>query len=142
MGELQKKWFQIVWAGLLLASITINYLQHWADAAWAHSSAMEMLDSVLTWITLPLTVVLFVWMCVGYWRQSQRLYWRNWRRWCAAIAAGIVLVVILLLIMRFVKGDSVVLDPDDKRWILALFSIGMLIWVIARHKFRSWRKQE
>lgn len=141
MGEFQKTWFQIVWACLLIASITINYIMRSVDAAWAHSPAMEVLDSMLTWITLPLTLILFVSKCISYWRQSKRLFWRKWLRWSGDIAAGIVLAVILFLTIRFVKGDSVALDPDDKRWILAIFSIGMLIWVITRYKYKAWRKQ-
>lgn len=140
MGEFQKKWFQIVWACLLIASITITYIQRWVNAAWAHSAAMDVLDAILTWITFPLTVILFVLLCVELWRKSERLFWRRWRRWGGAIAAGIVLAVILLLMMRFIKGDSVALEPNDKRWIVALFSIGMLIWVVARYKFKHWRR--
>ncbi len=142
MGEFQKTWFQIVWACLLLTSIVITYIQRMSDALWAHSEVVLILDRVLMWVMLPLSAVMFVCLCIGYWRQSERLFWRKWRRWGVAIAAGIVLAVILLLTMRFAKGDSATLDPNDKRWILALFTIGMLIWIIARHKFRTWRKQE
>ena len=140
MGEFQKKWFQIVWAIMLILSLAIRYIQRWVDAAWAHSAGIEMLDTILMCITFPLTIILFVWLCIGYWRQSERLFWRKWRRWAGAIAIGIILVVVLLVMMRFVKGESVVLDPDDKRWILGLFAIGMLIYVFAKHKFKNWRK--
>ena len=65
MGELSKKWFQTVWMCLLLVSVAINYIQRYVDAAWAHSAGIVMLDKVLFWIILPLTVIIFVWHCIG-----------------------------------------------------------------------------
>ena len=64
MGELNRKWFQIVWALLLFASITINYIQRMCDALWAHGEVVAILDKTLTWIMLPMTVVLVVWHLV------------------------------------------------------------------------------
>lgn len=66
MGELDKKWFRNVWLCLLFASVTISYIQRMSDAPWAHSAGIEMLDKVLFWITLFLTVIIFIWHCVGY----------------------------------------------------------------------------
>ena len=90
MGELDKKWFRNVWLCLLFVSVMLNCIQRLVDAAWAHSAGIEMLDKVLLWITLSLTVIIFIWHCVGYWRTSKRLFWRMLRRWCGGLTIGVV----------------------------------------------------
>lgn len=142
MGEFQRKWFQIAWACLFIVSFSISRIRHSVDAAWAHSAGIELLDRILLCITLVVTVIICVLQGINYWRQSKRLFYRKWRRWGSAIALGIILAVVLLLVMRFVKGDSVALDTNDKRWILALFSIGMLIYLFGRYKFKNWHNED
>lgn len=142
MEEFNKKWFQVVWACLLLASVTINQIQRWVDAAWAQSVGIEMLDKILIWITLPLTGILFIWQCVGYWRTSERLFWRKCRRWGTALAIGVVCAVALVLLVRYAKGDNTTINDGERVLILSVFAAGGLIYGIARHKFKHWRKEE
>ena len=142
MEEFNKKWFQVVWACLLLASVTINQIQRWVDAAWAQSVGIEMLDKILIWITLPLTGILFIWQCVGYWRTSERLFWRKCRQWGTALAVGVVCAVALVLLVRYAKGDNTTIKDGERVLILSVFAAGGLIYGIARHKFKHWRKEE
>ena len=142
MGELNKKWFQTVWMCLLLVSVTLNYIQRLVDAAWAHSAGIEMLDKVLFWITLPLTVILFVWHCVGYWRTSERLFWRKWRRWGIALAVGTAVAVVLVLLVKYLKGESRTIGEEDRALLVGAFAGAGLIWAVARYKFRHWHKSE
>lgn len=142
MGEFNKEWFKNVWLCLLLASVTINYIQRMSDALWAHSEAVQVLDTVLDWIILPITLVLFVWYCIGLWRTSDRLFWRKCRRWAGALAVGAVCAVALVFLVRYMKGDNLAIDNEDRVLILSAFAVGGLIYGIARYKFKHWRKEE
>ena len=142
MGELDKKWFRNVWLCLLFASVTISYIQRMSDAPWAHSAGIEMLDKVLFWITLSLTVIIFIWHCVGYWRTSKRLFWRMLRRWSAGLAVGVVCAVALVLLVHYAKGDDTIIDNNERVLILIIFAAGGLIWGVARYKYNHWRKEE
>lgn len=142
MGEFNKKWFQVVWVCLLIASVTINYIQRMSDALWAHSEVVQILDSVLMWIMLPLTVVMFVLLCIGYWRQSERLFWRKWRRWGAGTAIGVLMALVLVLLIRYVKGDKPTIDDEDRVLILSISAVAGLVWAVARYKFKHWRGDE
>ena len=142
MEELNKKWFQIVWACLLFASITINYIQRMSDALWAHSESVEVLDMFLDWIILPLTLVLFVWYCIGLWRTSERLFWRKCRQWGVAVAVGTAAAVVLVLLVKYLKGESGTIDAEDRRYIIIVFAGAGLLYAVARHKFKHWRKDE
>ena len=142
MEEFNKKWFQVVWACLLLASVTINYIQRMSDALWAHSEAVQVLDTVLDCIILPMTVVLFIWYCIGLWRTSDRLFWRKCRRWGAGLAVGVVCAVALVLLVRYAKGDNTTINDGERVLILSVFAAGGLIYGIARNKFKHWRKEE
>lgn len=142
MGEFQKTWFQIVWACLLLVSIVITYIQRMSDALWVHSEAMQILDRTLTWVMLPLSVVLTVYMCIGYWRQSERLFWRKWRRWGASLAFGAAAAALLVVLVHLAKGEKATIEDGDRTLLLGAFSAAGLIWYFARYKFRSWRGDE
>lgn len=142
MGEFQKTWFQIVWACLLIASGVITYIQRMSDALWAHSEAMQILDRTLMWVMLPLSVVLTVWMCIGYWRQSERLFWRKWRRWGASLAFGAAAAALLVVLVHLAKGEKATIEEGDRTLLLGAFSAAGLIWYFARYKFRSWRGDE
>lgn len=142
MGEFQKTWFQIVWACLLIASGVITYIQRMSDALWVHSEAMQILDRTLTWVILPLSVVLTVWMCIGYWRQSERLFWRKWRRWGASLAFGAAAAALLVVLVHLAKGEKATIEEGDRTLLLGAFSAAGLIWYFARYKFRSWRGDE
>ena len=137
MGEFQKKWFQIVWACLLIASVVMNYIQRYSDAAWAHSAGFEMLGKVLMWIVLPLTVILFVWKCVGYWRAGERLFWRKWLRWTKALLAGVVLSVVFVLVIRYFRGDALMLEQQKQVIIFFIFAGAGLVWGVAKYMFRN-----
>ena len=142
MGEFKKTWFQIVWACLLLVSIVITYIQRMSDALWAHSEAMQILDRTLMWVMLPLSVVLTVCMCIGYWRQSERLFWRKWRRWGASLAFGAAAAALLVVLVHLAKGEKATIEEEDRTLLLGAFSAAGLIWYFARYKFRSWRGDE
>lgn len=142
MGEFNKKWFQIVWLCLLLASITTTYIQRMSDALWAHGEVIQVLDKVLMWITLPLTIILFVWLCVGYWRQSERLFWRKCRRWGSALAIGVIVAVVLVILVRYVKGEGADISEGDRALFIGAFAVAGLVWSVARYKFQHWRKDE
>ena len=142
MGEFQKTWFQIVWACLLIASGVITYIQRMSDALWVHSEAMQILDRTLMWVMLPLSVVLTVWMCIGYWRQSERLFWRKWRRWGASLAFGAAAAALLVVLVHLAKGEKATIEEGDRTLLLGAFSAAGLIWYFARYKFRSWRGDE
>ncbi|MBQ2007516.1 MAG: hypothetical protein II236_02435 [Alistipes sp.] len=142
MGEFKKTWFQIVWACLLLVSIVITYIQRMSDALWVHSEAMQILDRTLTWVMLPLSVVLTVCMCIGYWRQSERLFWRKWRRWGASLAFGAAAAALLVVLVHLAKGEKATIEEEDRTLLLGAFSAAGLIWYFARYKFRSWRGDE
>lgn len=140
MGEFQKKWFQVVWIIMIIASLSINYIQRWVDSAWAHSAGVEMLGSVIQWITLPLTIILFIWLCIGYWRTSERLFWRKLRSWGGALAIGIALAAVLALLIHYAKGEKTTLDEEARVFILGAFAAGGLIYAVARYKFQHWHK--
>lgn len=142
MGEFKKTWFQIVWACLLLVSIVITYIQRMSDALWAHSEVVLILDRTLTWVMLPLSVVLTVCMCIGYWRQSERLFWRKWRRWGASLAFGAAAAALLVVLVHLAKGEKATIEEEDRTLLLGAFSAAGLIWYFARYKFRSWRGDE
>ena len=142
MGEFKKTWFQIVWACLLIASGVITYIQRMSDALWVHSEAMQILDRTLMWVMLPLSVALTVCMCIGYWRQSERLFWRKWRRWGASLAFGAAAAALLVVLVHLAKGEKATIEEEDRTLLLGAFSAAGLIWYFARYKFRSWRGDE
>ena len=142
MGEFNKKWFQIVWACLLLASITINYIQRMSDALWAHSESVEVLDTLLDWIILPLTLILFVWYCIGLWRTSERLFWRKCRQWGVAVAVGAVVAVVLVFLVKYLKGESGTIGEEDRSFIVMTFAVAGALYGLARYKFKHWRRDE
>ena len=142
MGEFKKTWFQIVWACLLITSGVITYIQRMSDALWVHSEAMQILDRTLMWVMLPLSVVLTVCMCIGYWRQSERLFWRKWRRWGASLAFGAAAAALLVVLVHLAKGEKATIEEGDRTLLLGAFAAAGLIWFLARYKFRSWRGDE
>ena len=139
---MDKKWFRNVWLCLLFVSVMLNCIQRLVDAAWAHSAGIEMLDKVLFWITLSLTVIIFIWHCVGYWRTSKRLFWRMLRRWCGGLTIGVVCAVILALLVHYAKGDDTIIDNKERVLILSIFAAGGLMWGVARYKYYHWHKDE
>lgn len=142
MGEFQKTWFQIVWACLLIASVVITYIQRMSDALWAHSEVVLILDRVLMWVMLPLSAVMFVCLCISYWRQSERLFWRKWRRWGASLAFGAAAAALLVVLVHLAKGEKATIEEGARTLLLGAFSAAGLIWFLARYKFRSWRGDE
>lgn len=139
MEELKRRWFQAVWAGLLLVSLALNYLQRWVDAAWAHSHAMTVFSDVLGWIVLALTVVLFVLHCVENWRTGKRYFWRKCRRWGSNLFLGTLMAVVVFLAIRFIKSGCVLEGILPEKWfnisMFVVLSFGGLLYMIARYKF-------
>ena len=144
MEEFKKQWFQSVWAGLVLASLAVHYIQRWVDAAWAQSHAMDVLDDVLGWICLPMTVILFILKCVENWRAGRRYFWRVCRRWGGALLGGTLMAAVLVFLVKFLKSGVVFEQNPDNEWFLTLlfviFSLGGLLYMIARYKFNHPNK--
>ena len=137
MGELNRKWFQIVWSLLLFASITINYIQRMCDALWAHGEVVAILDKTLTWIMLPMTVVLVVWHWVVSWRTGEKYFLRKVRKQASAIFIGGCLGFFLAAIVKWCKGEAMTIDADNRTAILEVFSVVGLLILFARYKFRN-----
>lgn len=142
MGEFNKKWFQTVWMGLLFASLVIDYIQRMSDAQWAHSEAIEMLDTILLWIVFPLTVLLFILHNIQMWRQGARYFWRQWQKGATAILVSGGLAFLLVLIVKSCKGEALEIDNEARIVILAIFAVIGLVIAFARYKFKHWQGEE
>ena len=142
MGEFNTKWFHIVWMGLLFASLVIDYIQRMSDAQWAHSEAIEMLDTILLWIVFPLTVLLFILHNIQMWRQGARYFWRQWQKGATAILVGGGLAFLLVLIVKKCKGEALEINNEARMIILAIFAVIGLVIAFARYKFKHWQGEE
>lgn len=142
MGEFNKKWFQNVWMGLLFASLVIDYIQRMSDAQWAHSEAIEMLDTILLWIVFSLTVLLFILHNIQMWRQGARYFWRQWQKGATAVLVGGGLAFLLVLIVKSCKGEALEIDNEARMVILAIFAVIGLVIALARYKFKHWQGEE
>lgn len=142
MGEFNKKWFQTVWMGLLFASLVIDYIQRMSDAQWAHSEAIEMLDTILLWIVFPLTVLLFILHNVESWRKGARYFWRQWQKGATAVLVGGGLAFLLVLIVKKCKGEALEINNEARMIILAIFAVIGLVIAFARYKFKHWQGEE
>ena len=142
MGEFNKKWFQTVWMGLLFASLVIDYIQRMSDAQWAHSEAIEMLDTILLWIVFPLTVLLFILHNIQMWRQGARYFWRQWQKGATAILVSGGLAFLLVLIVKKCKGEALEINNEARMIILAIFAVLGLVIALARYKFKHWQGEE
>lgn len=142
MGEFNKKWFQTVWMGLLFASLVIDYIQRMSDAQWAHSEAIEMLDTILLWIVFPLTVLLFILHNIQMWRQGARYFWRQWQKGATAILVSGGLAFLLVLIVKKCKGEALEINNEARMIILAIFAVIGLVIAFARYKFKHWQGEE
>ena len=137
MGEIHRKWFTITWGVLLLFSVVMAQLMRHTDIVWVHNPGVVLLYEVVSWVTLVVTILLFVWYNVIYWRESRRLFWRKWRRWGGNLAIGVAMLVVLLIAINIFKGDRVELSCDGRHFLFALFAAGGLIWGLARYKFKK-----
>lgn len=142
MGEFNKKWFHIVWMGLLFASLVLDYIQRMSDAQRAHSEAIEMLDTILLWIVFPLTVLLFILHNIQMWRQGTRYFWRQWQKGATAVLVGGGLAFSLVLIVKSCKGEALEIDNEARMVILAIFAVIGLVIAFARYKFKHWQGEE
>lgn len=142
MGEFNKKWFQTVWMGLLFASLVIDYIQRMSDAQWAHSEAIEMLDTILLWMVFPLTVLLFILHNIQMWRQGARYFWRQWQKGATAVLVGGGLAFLLVLIVKKCKGEALEINNEARMIILAIFAVIGLVIAFARYKFKHWQGEE
>lgn len=131
-----------MWACLVIASITINYIQRMTDTLWAHSESVEILEKLLNWIILPLTAIMFIGLCISLWRTSERLFWRKCRRWGTALAIGVVAALALVLIVKQIKGESGTISEGDRALLVGAFAGAGLIYAVARYKFKHWRRDE
>lgn len=142
MGEFNKKWFQTVWMGLLFASLVIDYIQRMSDAQWAHSEAIEMLDTILLWIVFPLTVLLFILENIHMWRKGARYFWRQWQKGATTVLVGGGLAFLLVLIVKKCKGEALEINNEARMIILAIFAVIGLVIAFARYKFKHWQGEE
>lgn len=144
MGEFKKTWFQIVWAGLTICTLTLGWIRRKVDAAWAQSHALEVLSDVLGLIALALTVVLFVVHCVENWQKGKRYFWRVCRRWGSALFWGTLMAAVLVVLVRYFKsGGALAAALPDKEFnifLFVLFSLGGLLYMIARYKYNHPNK--
>ena len=137
MGEVHRKWFTITWGVLLLFSVVMAQLMRHTDIVWVHNPGVVLLYEVVSWVTLVVTILLFVWYNFIYWRESRRLFWRKWRRWGGNLAIGVAMLVVLLIAINIFKGDKVELSGNGRHFLFALFAAGGLIWGLARYKFKK-----
>lgn len=142
MGEFQKKWFQIVWMLLLFASLVVDSIPRMSDALWAHSEAIAVLDKILTWTILPMTILLIVLHNIESWHKGERYFWRHWQKGAAVVAVGGGLGFLLVIIVKWCKGDAPNIDNGTRMIILGVFALIGLVWAFARYKFRNWQSKE
>lgn len=137
MGEIHRKWFTVTWGIMLLFSVVMNHLMRYTEIAWVHNSGVELLCEVVSWLTLAVTILLFVWYNVHYWRESRRLFWRKWRRWAGNIIIGVAILALLLFAINILRANRVELLDYERYLLLGVFAAGGLIWMIARYKFKK-----
>lgn len=142
MSEFKKKWFQIVWMVLLAAHLIVSSIQRKSDALWAQSEGIKMLDTVLMWIILPLTVLLFILHNIETWRKGERYFWRQCQKtaWACGVGGGLGFLVVII-VMHY-KGDAVEIDNVGRIAILAVFAAIALLYFFARYKYKHWRGEE
>lgn len=141
MEELNRKWFKIVWALLLFASLTIDYIQRMSDALWAHGPVVEALDKILLWIMLPMTLLLFVLYWIGNWRVGERYFWKKLRTQAGAMFIGGGLGFLLVLVVQWCKGDAVEMSSMARATVLAIFSVVGLMIGYARYRLRKMNEE-
>lgn len=137
MEENHKRVFTTIWAILLLCSVVLGHITHYSDSAWAQSESINILNRVLFWVTTVITIILFAWHNISYWRQGKRLFWRKWRRWGGNLAIGVAMLVLLLLAINLFRDDKVELNGNERHFLFALFAAVGLIWGLARYKFKK-----
>ena len=142
MSEFKKKWFQIVWMVLLAAHLIVSSIQRKSDALWAQSEGIKMLDTVLMWIILPLTVLLFILHNIETWRKGERYFWRQCQKTALSCGVGGGLAFLLVLIVKSCKGEALEIDNEARMIILAIFAVIGLVIVFARYKYKHWRGEE
>ena len=141
MEELNRKWFKIVWALLLFASLTIDYIQRMSDALWAHGPVVEILDKILFWIMLPATVLLLVLYWIGNWRTGERYFWKKLRAQASVVVSGGGLGFLLVLVVQWCKGDAVEMSSMARATVLAIFSVVGLMIGYARYRLRKMNEE-
>ena len=141
MEELNRKWFKIVWALLLLASVAIDYIQRMSDALWAHGPVVEILDKTLFWIMLPATVLLLVLYWIGNWRTGERYFWKKLRAQASVMFIGGGLGFLLVLVVQWCKGDAVEMSSMARATVLAIFSVVGLMIGYARYRLRKMNEE-
>ena len=137
MGEIHRKWFTITWGVLLLFSVVMAHLMRYTDIAWVQNPGVILLYEIISWFTLAVTILLFVWYNIIYWKNNRRLFWRKWRRWAGNLCLGIALLVVLLLAIKLFKSDKVELSGNARHLLFAIFAAGGLMWGLARYKFKK-----
>lgn len=141
MEEFNRRWFKIVWGLLLLASVTIGYIQRMSDALWAHGPVVEILDKILFWIMLPMTLLLLVLYWIGNWRTGERYFWKKLRAQTGAMFIGGGLGFLLVLVVQWCKGDAVEMSSMARATVLAIFSVVGLMLGYARYRLRKMNEE-
>lgn len=137
MEDNHKRVFTTIWAILLLCSVVLGHITHYSHSAWAQSESVNILNRVLFWVTTVITIILFAWHNIRYWRQGKRLFWRKWRRWAGRLAIGVASLVLLLLVINLFRDNKVELNDNERHIIFALFAFAGLAWGLARYKFKK-----
>lgn len=137
MEENHKRIFTTIWAILLLCSVVLGHITHYSDSAWAQSESVNILNRVLFWVTTVITIILFAWHNISYWRQGKRLFWRKWRRWTGGLLIGIAILAIMLFAINLFRSNDICLTLSERNILFAIFALGGLIWLIARYKQRN-----
>lgn len=143
MEEFKKTWFKIVWTALLLASVGMGCLMRYSAAEWVQSSSMEVLKSFLDWITIILTVVLFVAHNIENWRTGRRYFWRKWGKWLKSIIFGCLMAALLLGIMWLARENGLDLT-GGRRWLLygVFYVVGLVILYLRMKYSKSKYKKD
>ena len=140
MEELKRTWFKIVWMVLLVASVGMSYLSRCSAIEWVQSRPFEVLKVFLDWITIILTVALFVVHNIENWRTGRRYFWRKWGKWLKALVFGCLMAALLLGVMWLVRKNSLDLTGNF-RWVLyGLFYVIGFIIIYLRMKYNNHRK--
>lgn len=137
MEENHKRVFTTIWVVLLLCSVVLGHITNHSEVAWAQSESITLLSSILFWITTIITIALFVWHNILYWRQGKRLFWRKWQKWAKGLMIGISTLVVLLLAINTLRGDEISVSNGERLTIFLTFVIGGLIYGLARLKSNS-----
>ena len=72
---------------------------------------------------------------------ARRYFWCLCRRWGSALFYGTLMAVVLVYLVRYFKSGDVpegaLLEQEYNVFLFVLFSLGGLLYMIARYKFKN-----